>query len=595
MRKSLALVAVFTIISAPNGWTVGHYPPGVYLHPRQDQIHQPSVEEIRAHGGSLKAAIIGSASGPKTVAVIIVQFPSASSTWTSGNPNIVSLSNIDSYFTKMNSYYQEVSQNAIPSITFKFFGPNTNTVNGDAAAVIAGAYTLAHPMEYYGCGDEGVGCSGVTTPSYPDVGADGDYLIADAISAARNGLNGQQGHSSTPAASTSGGIFDAVIVMHAGDGNETTRNNGDIWSIFYSQDAVITAAGGGFTEGDVVPELESSGITSPLGVMCHEFGHELGLPDLYNTTVAGGSSVVGQWELMDEGPFDGNGANPSHMGAWDKFHLGWIPPAVVSTKGDTSLTYVENTKSMLQLPVANGTGQEYFLVEYRSQTSGALFDQKIPGTGLLIWHVDDAITSARGIAATNPSLANTVNSGTPHYGVSIIPADGIAVSSNLGDSGNPYTNGSIFISPSSNNFAGQPSGISLLNISGVGSPTASFAVANLAVTAGQSILKVINYPNPAGKGYNSYPNPNHTTLQFQLSRPANDYQINIYTLSGDLVRKVGQNDITLNINRSDNDKWVYEFDWDLTNGNGAMVAPGVYLYLVRADGQSQTAKAVIIR
>jgi len=567
MRKSLALAVVFSLMSAPNGWTVGHYPPGVYPHPRQDQIHQPSAEEIRAHGGSLKAAIIGSASGPKTVAVIIVQFPSASSVWTSGNSSIVSLPTIDSYFIKMNSYYQEVSQNAIPNITFKFFGPNTNTVNGDAAAVTAGAYTLAHPMEYYGCGDEGVGCAGVTTPTSPNVNANGDYLIADAISAARSGLNGQQGHGSTPAASDSGGIFDAVIVMHAGDGNETTRNNGDIWSIFYSQDPVITAAGGGFTEGDVVPELETDTITSPLGVMCHEFGHELGLPDLYNTTVAGGSSVVGKWELMDEGPFDGNGANPAHMGAWDKFHLGWITPSGVSTKGDSSLTYVENNHSMLQLPVLNGSGQEYFLVEYRSQTSGAQFDQKIPGSGLLIWHVDEAITAARGIASAE--FPNTVNSGNPHYGVSIIPADGIAISSNLGDSGNPYTNGSIFISPSSNNFAGQPSGVSLLNIAGVGSPTATFSVANLSVSAGQSILKVINYPNPAGKGYTSYPSPNHTMLQFQLSRPANDYQINIYTLSGDLVRQIGKNDITLNINRSDNDKW--------------------------ADGQSQTAKAVVIR
>jgi len=613
MRNSLALAVVFSLMSAPNGWTVGHYPPGLYPHARQDQIHQPSADEIRAHGGSIKAAIIGSASGPKTVAVIIVQFPSASSTWTSppgscapgsGTQNLIqNLSFIDSYFTKMNQYYLEVSQNAITSITFKFFGSNTNTLNGSASAVAAGAYTLPQPMEYYGCGDEGMGCANVPTPSFPSVGANGDYLIRDAISAARAG-QALNGFSNSPAASNSGGIFDAVVVMHAGNGNETTGGgastgcgnpNGDIWSIFYSQDSVITSAGGGFTEGDVVPETEARGIVSPLGVMCHEFGHELGLPDLYNTTVSGGSSVVGFWELMDEGPFDGNGANPSHMGAWDKLHLGWITPEVVSTRGSSTLGYVENTKSLLQLPVQNGTGQEYFLVEYRSQSSGAQFDQKIPGTGLLIWHVDDAITSARGIAATDPSLQNTVNSGNPHYGVSIVPADGIAISSNLGDSGNPYTNGSIFISPSSNNFAGQPSGVSLLNITGVGSPTAAFSVANFAVSAGQSILKVINYPNPAGKGYNSYPSPNHTTLQFQLSRPANDYSINIYTLSGDLVRKIGKNDITLNINRSDNDKWVYEFDWDLTNGGGAMVAPGVYLYLVRADGQSHTAKAVIIR
>src|SRR5262249_50953468 len=121
-----------------------------------------------------------------------------------------------------------------------------------------------------------------------------------------------------------GGTYDAVIVVHAGNGNETTRNtNGDIWSIFYSQDASVIggncnqdvqaqAIAAGFTEGDVVPETEFSTITSPLGVMCHEFGHSLGLPDLYNTSSIGGTSVVGNWEIMDSGPYENGGANPSH-------------------------------------------------------------------------------------------------------------------------------------------------------------------------------------------------------------------------------------------------------------------------------------------
>ena len=81
----------------------------------------------------------------------------------------------------------------------------------------------------------------------------------------------------------------------------------------------------------------------------------------------------------------------------------------------------------------------------------------------------------------------------------------------------------------------------------------------------------------------------------QLTRPASDFGFNIYTLSGELVRKVGSNEIALNLDRSGDNKWVYEFVWDLKNGDGAMVAPGVYLYLARADGKSQSTKAVIIR
>ena len=74
-----------------------------------------------------------------------------------------------------------------------------------------------------------------------------------------------------------------------------------------------------------------------------------------------------------------------------------------------------------------------------------------------------------------------------------------------------------------------------------------------------------------------------------------DYEINIYTLSGDIVRKIPKTDIQLSVDRSADRKWVYEYIWDLKNGDGTDIAPGVYLYLVRADGEKKSSKAVIIR
>src|SRR5439155_14174969 len=100
-------------------------------------------------------------------------------------------------------------------------------------------------------------------------------------------------------------------------------------------------------------------------------------------------------------------------------------------------------------------------------------------------------------------------------GVSIITADGSTIGATRGGPGNTFVNQSIFTSPKSDNFNAQHSGINLVNISGVGGPTASMRVVNLLVTGGQSISRVINFPNPAGKGY---PHPNgegHTTLQMQ--------------------------------------------------------------------------------
>lgn len=590
---SLLLIVIFFV--AQPGWAVMHIDPKAYAHPFRDQIHHPTAAQVHAMG-SIQAAVKAGAVGTKTIAVIVVQFPASScGGCTSGSNSIVSLAAVDTRFTNMKNYYLQASYGQL-TLAFKFFGPNTANVNGDPDVVTAGAYTFNgaggtpnHPMEYYGCGDEGLGCVGVTPPQ-PGINANGDFLIHDALTTAL------AGHSNTPKSISAGGIFDSVIVIHAGNGNETTVNtNGDIWSIFYSQDAEIQAAGAGFTEGDVDPDTETGGITSALGVMCHEFGHSLGLPDLYNTTAVGGSSVDGYWELMDLGPYLNAGANPAHPCVWDKQFLGWLTPTVAAAKMNTSFSYVETNPSALKIPVQNGGPQEYFLVEYRSPSSPATYDHYIAGAGLLIWHVDDAITSSRGINASDPSQQNTVNSGSPHYGVSIIPADGVAVASNPKDPNTPFGNNHNFTSPSSDNFSAQPSGISIVNIAGVGTPTVSAQVANLATTAGQSILKLINYPNPAGKGY-AHPNgAGHTTLQMQLTRPASDYGFNIYTLSGDLVRKVGSSDITLDLDRSSDDKWVYEFVWDLKNGEGHMVAPGVYLYLGRADGKSESNKAVIIR
>ncbi len=64
-----------------------------------------------------------------------------------------------------------------------------------------------------------------------------------------------------------------------------------------------------------------------VGVFTHEFGHDLGLPDLYDTS--GGENGTGFWTLMSSGSWMGDGtvdigSKSSHMGAWEKFQLGWL-------------------------------------------------------------------------------------------------------------------------------------------------------------------------------------------------------------------------------------------------------------------------------
>ena len=80
----------------------------------------------------------------------------------------------------------------------------------------------------------------------------------------------------------------------------------------------------GIWVGDYTMQPENGG----LGVFAHEYGHDLGLPDQYDTTYTGENSV-GFWSLMSSGSWLGTGKNaigdlPGDMNAWDKLQLGWL-------------------------------------------------------------------------------------------------------------------------------------------------------------------------------------------------------------------------------------------------------------------------------
>ncbi|MEV8070317.1 immune inhibitor A domain-containing protein [Streptomyces sp. NPDC085995] len=79
----------------------------------------------------------------------------------------------------------------------------------------------------------------------------------------------------------------------------------------------------GIWVGDYTIQPENGG----LGVYAHEYGHDLGLPDEYDT--AGGENSTGFWTLMSSGSWLGRGEDaigdlPGDMNAWDKLQLGWL-------------------------------------------------------------------------------------------------------------------------------------------------------------------------------------------------------------------------------------------------------------------------------
>jgi M6 family metalloprotease-like protein len=139
-----------------------------------------------------------------------------------------------------------------------------------------------------------------------------------------------------------------------------------------------------------------------IGVTCHEMGHDLGLPDLYDTDES--SAGIGGHGLMGYGGWgqasgDSNpGETPSHPCGWSKIQAGLVTPDTVTSNGFRTL-YASDSLDYNVLKILTPDANQYFLVENR-QLSGydaglwAWFDTTSGGSsagGLAIWHIDESI------------------------------------------------------------------------------------------------------------------------------------------------------------------------------------------------------------
>ena len=130
------------------------------------------------------------------------------------------------------------------------------------------------------------------------------------------------------------GYIDHFQAVHAG---EDESAGAEPWAIWAHRSATntngkvgpannknggIEIGNSGFWIRDYTVEPENGG----LGVFSHEFAHDLGIPDYYDTQ--GGDNGTGFWTLMSRGSWMGHGGDnigttPDHMGAPDKLYLGW--------------------------------------------------------------------------------------------------------------------------------------------------------------------------------------------------------------------------------------------------------------------------------
>ncbi|WP_406199940.1 immune inhibitor A [Kitasatospora sp. NBC_01560] len=138
------------------------------------------------------------------------------------------------------------------------------------------------------------------------------------------------------------GYIDHFQIVHAGEDQSAgggKQGDNALWahrSYVYGTQAGSTGPSGnllggtpvggtGIWIGDYTMQPENGG----LGVFAHEYGHDLGLPDLYDTSGSGIDNSVGFWSLMSSGSWLGEGKNsigdmPNDLDAWSKLKLGWL-------------------------------------------------------------------------------------------------------------------------------------------------------------------------------------------------------------------------------------------------------------------------------
>ncbi len=232
------------------------------------------------------------------------------------------------------------------------------------------------------------------------------------------------------------GFVDAVIIVHSESGGEC-GGNGNIWShtsslsnwtgsAYETDDSAISGSNIMVDTYMVVPVLAcKSDDINKIGVFCHEFGHILGLPDLYD--VDDSTKGIGTIGLMGHGIWGGDLKTPERpvqMTAWSKSFLGWISPAEIKCNGNYSLKTLSDpldpSSNCLKLwKEGDYSGQEYFLVSNRQRIG---WDLNLPLEGVVIEHVDDSVYPDSNSMEGGFDCNGVINAN--HFLVAIEEADG---------------------------------------------------------------------------------------------------------------------------------------------------------------------------
>jgi len=328
------------------------------------------------------------------------------------------------------------------------------------------------------------------------------------------------------------GHVDAMFMVHAGaDG----ADNGDVnscWShaipgfSYMTDDGVVIDGVTNVPEFAMVTQARETTMCC-IAVMCHELGHLVGLPDLYQG--ARTQWGVGYWGLMAYGAWGAGGNtpwSPSHMEAWSKVEAGFVTPVVITENTyDLRIPDVETNPVIFKVWRNGADCDTCFYLENRQQKG---FDTPLPGAGLAIWHIDPSYSQWYDQVDMEEDSTDHLSHGSgtrpdPHV-----------YHQELGDTSDVLPgnwNRVLFDSttvPSSRDRLNKPTGIAVSNIRQVGDTIICDVTldGSVGVAEGRRSLRVSDF------GLDCRPNPATSFTLVRLAPFAGGRQLRVFDSSG---------------------------------------------------------------
>ncbi len=256
---------------------------------------------------------------------------------------------------------------------------------------VVGPYTLPHGYSFYGNND------------MYDMDSIPFQMIADACNSAH-----QAGVDFSVYDADNDNIVDNVFVYFAGHNEAEWGGANTIWphrwgiypkSMFGDGNydgsvASVTFNGKRVEDYACTSELRgrSGSSMAGIGTFTHEFGHVIGLADMYATNGAS-HHTLSDWNIMDGGAYLNSGRTPPAYNSFERFRLGYLTPKLLITPKNVLIrplvtaneAYMVSPSNSHNFQGNNPKPADFFMMENRQKTG---WDKYLPGQGMLIYRIN---------------------------------------------------------------------------------------------------------------------------------------------------------------------------------------------------------------